>query len=132
MFFEGALRAAGLGFDYEAFSVRVAEGELPQLLGKLDALPPARIVAMRRAALRVRDYFVYKDMFNPSRDNRAALLSEGRRGQYAFLLLALALEDRARSLGKLPRARPEDTHRHAQMLDTQAADAGVRVAVEEA
>jgi hypothetical protein len=141
MFLEGALGAAGLGFDYEAFSVRVAEGELDKLLDKLGALPPDRVVAMRRAVLRVRDYFVYKvplaeqprssrhdtpapstispssqDMYNPSRDNRAALLGEGQRGQDAFLLLALALEERARSLGKLPRASADDAQRHARML----------------
>ena len=50
----------------------------------------------------VRDYFVYKDMFNPNAQERAELIQAGRPGQDAFLLLALALEARARALGKLP------------------------------
>ncbi len=51
--------------------------------------------------MQVRDYFVYKDAYAPYTYQRKALLETGRRGQDAFLLLALALEARARSLGKL-------------------------------
>ena len=63
---------------------------------------------MRRNVLLLRDYFVYKDMYNPSAKWRRQLLSGiGRPGQDAFLLLALALEARARALGRL-RASGED------------------------
>ena len=61
---------------------------------------------MRRVVLWVRDYFVYKDMYNPNPKERADLLSGGRAGQDAFLLLALALEARARALGRLPASGP--------------------------
>ena len=57
---------------------------------------------MRQAVLWLRDYFVYKDMFNPDAAERARLMGLGRPGQDAFLLLALHLEQRARALGRLP------------------------------
>ena len=43
MFFEGAFEAAGLGFDYADFSVRIAERDLPDLVTTLRAIPPARV-----------------------------------------------------------------------------------------
>ena len=101
MFFEGAFGLAGLPLDYANFSVRLAEAELPQLVQRLRAIPPAAVAAMQRAVLWVRDYFVYKDMYNPNADDRAELLASGRRGQDAFLLLTKALEARARALGRL-------------------------------
>ena len=55
MFFEGAFHASGLEIDYADFSVRVREADLRQLMSILRAVPPARIVKMRRAALWVRD-----------------------------------------------------------------------------
>ena len=101
MFFEGALAAVGANIDYANFSVRLAEAELPRLVQRLRAIPPAAVAAMQRAVLWVRDYFVYKDMYNPNADDRAELLASGRRGQDAFLLLTKALEARARALGRL-------------------------------
>lgn len=49
----------------------------------------------------MRDYFVYKDMYTPNAEERAALVGAGRPRQDAFLLLALALEAKARDLGVL-------------------------------
>ena len=86
---------------YANFSIRLAEAELPLLVQKLKQVPPAQIARLRAAALWVRDYFIYKDMYNPSAGNRKELLGIGRPRQDAFLLLALALEARARNLGKL-------------------------------
>ena len=100
MFFEGALGAAGLP-DYDAFSVRIHESQLHTLLPVLDAISAPRVSAMRAAGRRVRDYFVYKDMYNPDAADRAALLSSGERGADAFGMIARALERRARRLGKL-------------------------------
>ena len=117
MFLEGAFDAAGLSFDYEAFSVRVPEDAIPTMLSRLDAIPPAKVVEMRRAVLRVRDYFVYKDMYNPDAQDRRVLLREGQQGQDAFLLIALTLEERARRLGKLPADTPADVTRRKRMLD---------------
>ncbi len=117
MFLEGAFDAAGLSFDYEAFSVRVPEDAIPTMLSRLDAIPPAKVVEMRRAVLRVRDYFVYKDMYNPDAQDRRVLLREGQQGQDAFLLIALTLEERARRLGKLPADTPTDVARRKRMLD---------------
>ena len=51
--------------------------------------------------LLLRDYLIYKDMYNPDSADRKELLQIGRQGQDAFLLLSLALEARARGLGKL-------------------------------
>ncbi|KAL3929510.1 MAG: hypothetical protein SGPRY_001931 [Prymnesium sp.] len=101
MFFEGAFEKLQLGLTYHDFSVRVAEKDLPSLVQILRSIPPGRISSMRSNVLLVRDYFVYKDMYNPSAQNRRKLLSHGRQGQDAFLLLALALETRARALGRL-------------------------------
>ena len=67
------------------------------------APPASPIVAeMRARVLLVRDYFVYKDMYSPDADERRELLKAGRPNQDAFLLLAMALEARARDLGRLP------------------------------
>ena len=115
MFFEGAFHAAGLPLDYRNFSVRVAEQQLPRLVTRLRAVPPAAVAALQRNALWVRDYFVYKDMYNPDAANRRRLLGSGRVGQDAFLLLAKALEARARALGhlKAPEAPPPVEERAA-------------------
>ena len=80
----------------------------------LRAVPPAKVAAMQRAVLWVRDYFVYKDVYNPDAANRRRLLASGRPGQDAFLLLVKALEARARGLGRLHGA-PADA-RHASGL----------------
>ena len=102
MFLEGAFTDAGLpSFDYASFSLRLMEADLPRLVKVLRAVPAARIQELRRAALWARDYFVYKDMYNPSASSRTELLAAGRPRQDAFLLITLALEGRARSLGKL-------------------------------
>ena len=77
-------------------------------------LAHARLV--RRAVLWVRDYFIYKDMYNPSASHRAELLGTGRKNQDAFLLLALALEGRARALGKL-KDGPGWRERNLKLLD---------------
>jgi len=115
MFFEGAFTEAGLPLDYANFSLRFGEAELPQLVKRLRAISPERILELRRAALWVRDYFVYKDMYNPSASRRADLLATGRQRQDAFLLLALALEGRARALGKL-RDTPDWRERNLRLL----------------
>jgi hypothetical protein len=116
MFFEGAFAAAGLPMDYANFSVRIAEAELHNLVPILKAVPPARVRRMRRVVLWLRDYFVYKDMYNPSPTSRRQLLASGREGQDAFLLLTLALEARARALGRLPRDRSAWQPRSQLML----------------
>ena len=102
MFLEGFFKAAGLPIDYDDFSVRLLEADLPDLVARLKAVPRRRIARMRRVVLWVRDYFIYKDMYNPNAKERAELTGAGRPGQDAFLLTALALEARARELGRLP------------------------------
>ena len=77
MFFEGSLRDAGEP-DYDQFSVRIPESQLSSLLVVLDAISPERVAAMQEAVLRVRDYFVYKDMYTPDASSRAHLLGLGR------------------------------------------------------
>lgn len=114
MFFEGSFAAAGLPLDYSNFSVRLAEADLPRLVQVLRAVPQHMVLRMRRAVLWVRDYFIYKDMYNPDEGSRAQLLGHGRPGQDAFLLLALNLEARARALGRLP-GRVESRGRAAGM-----------------
>ena len=74
MFFEGAVAAAGLGFDYSDFSVRIAEDGLRSLVTVLKAIPQSRVAEMRARVLLVRDYFVYKDMYSPDADERRELL----------------------------------------------------------
>jgi len=101
MFFEGAFAESGLDFDYSAFSIRLAEADLPEMVNILLAVPAAKVLAMRRNVLKVRDYFIYKDMYNPDRFERSKLLAAGRAGQDGFLMLTLALEARARRLGVL-------------------------------
>lgn len=103
MFFEGAFEIAGMGIDYDDFSVRVAEADLLNLAKILKAIPQERVRTLHANTLIVRDYFVYKDMYNPNIHIRRKLLKEGRAKQDAFLLLTLNLEARARDLGKLPR-----------------------------
>ena len=120
MFFEGAFHAAGLPLDYRNFSVRVAEQQLPRLVTRLRAVPPAAVAALQRNALWVRDYFVYKDMYNPSAKYRKELLNAGRPEQDAFLLLTLALEHRARKLGRL--REPEKVWRGRNLRLLGAAD----------
>ena len=116
MFLEGAFTEAGLpGFDYASFSLRLMEADLPDLVKVLRAVPRRRIEELRRAVLWARDYFVYKDMYNPSASSRAELLSAGRPRQDAFLLIALALEGRARALGKLVDV-PEWRQRNRELL----------------
>ena len=66
MFFEGAFSLAGAPeLEYSSFSLRLPEAELPRVLEALDAVPAPRLRAMQAAALRVRDYFVYKDVYAP-------------------------------------------------------------------
>ena len=120
MFLEGAFTEAGLPLDYASFSLRLMESDLPRLVKVLRAVPPARIRELRRAALWARDYFVYKDMYNPSASSRTELLGAGRPGQDAFLLITLALEGRARSLGKLIDA-PDWRQRNLKLLGWGAA-----------
>ena len=43
MFFETAFQATSLGFDYEAFSIRLNESELPHLLQRLEAVPRRQV-----------------------------------------------------------------------------------------
>ena len=124
MFFESVFSAVGLDVDYDDFSVRVGEGELPLLVQRLKAIPNERRVAMRRLVLRLRDYFVYKDMYNPDVRDRKELLSLGRPRQDAFLLLVLGLEARARQLGKLPADRSAWHARAQRMLGTDGGPAG--------
>jgi hypothetical protein len=121
MFLESAFHDAGLPFDYADFSIRLAEAELPDLVKVLRAVPPAAVERMRKLVLWVRDYFIYKDMYNPSAPSRRELTSAGRPGQDAFLLITLALEARARALGKL--IEPDTTWRarNAALLDAQGA-----------
>eukprot|EP00966_Prymnesium_polylepis_P141305 3263475-Prymnesium_polylepis.1 len=107
MFFEGAFAAVGFNFDYEAFSVRIAEAEQHTMVERLAAIPRRQVARMQRLVLRVRDYFVYKDMYNPDRRDRRALLQAGRSGHDAFLLLAKALEAKARAIGvRVPPSSP--------------------------
>lgn len=117
MFMEGAFAAAGLPIDYADFSVRLLEAELPLLVRKLRAISAAEIVRMRRRVLWVRDYFVYKDMYQPDADERRELLEAGRPGQDAFLLLTLALEARARALDRLPEPEAVWRERNRRLLD---------------
>ena len=120
MFFEGAFAAAGLPVDYANFSVRLAENNLHNLVDVLKAISPKEIRRMRRNVLWLRDYFVYKDMYNPSAKYRKELLNAGRPEQDAFLLLTLALEHRARKLGRL--REPEKVWRGRNLLLLGAAD----------
>ena len=90
--------------------MRVPEVQLPSLVAILRAVPPAKLAAMQRAVLWVRDYFVYKDMYNPDAANRCRLLASGRPDQDAFLLLTKALEARARGLGRLGGVSADERH----------------------
>jgi len=118
MFFEGAFSLAGAPeLEYSSFSLRLPEAELPRVLEALDAVAAPRLRAMQAAALRVRDYFVYKDVYAPYRYERKALLATGRPRQDGFLLLALALEARARQLGKLPPQTEEGRRRNRALLE---------------
>ena len=103
MFFQGAFSEAGMDIEYEDFSVRVPEKDVLKLADILSAIPLERVQRLHKNTLIARDYFVYKDMYNPNRHIRKKLLEEGRPHQDAFLLLTLNLEARARALGKLPR-----------------------------
>ena len=83
------------------FSVRLNESELPLLLTRLEVISRRDVLRMQRFVLRARDYFVYKDMYNPDARERHALLSSGHAGHDAFLLLTKALEAKARRLGRI-------------------------------
>lgn len=83
------------GIDYDDFSVRIPEAQLPRLLEHLSSIPADRVDRMHKATLQVRDFFVYKDMYNPDVADRRQLLQSGRPGRDAFLLLTAALEARA-------------------------------------
>ena len=99
MFFEGAFSLAGAPeLEYSSFSLRLPEAELPRVLEALDAVTAPRLRAMQAAALRVRDYFVYKDMYNPDVEDRKQLLETGARGRDAFWLIARSLLVRARAV----------------------------------
>eukprot|EP00965_Chrysotila_dentata_P092671 3058912-Pleurochrysis_carterae.AAC.1 len=119
MFFEGQFSAAGLDLDYSdfsvrrhacrflkqrvlnsltaAFAVRIAEKDLPQMVQRLKAISTPRVRQMQRNVRAVADFFVYKDMYNPSRKDRHWLLQKGEPHD-AFYLIAKALERRASQL----------------------------------
>lgn len=99
-----------------------ANASLPQIL---DAVPPAQLRALQQAALRVRDYFVYKDLYSPYRYARKDLLDRGREGQDALLLFALALEARARQLHKMPPTSAETVARNRRLLGLGLAGLGL-------
>lgn len=126
MFFEGSFAAAGLPFDYANFSLRLPEVELPRLLQHIDAVPPARLASMQRAVHAARDYFVYKDVYSPYKYHRRDFLGAGREGQDAFLLLTLALEARARALGKLPGDETRWRARNRALLGLEVEAKGAR------
>jgi len=128
MFFEGAFGASGMGFDYADFSVRIAEAQLHTLVDVLAAIPKKRVLQLRRVVMHVRDYFIYKDMYNPSKEHRARLLRLGRPKQDAFLLLALGLEAKARALGKLSERGSEWRSRNRALLRVDELHKGVRLA----
>jgi len=86
------------GLDYPDFSVRIREAELPRMVEILMAIPASRVAQLQRAGLRVRDFFVYKDMYNPNQADRQALLASGVPGHDAFVLIIAALESRALKL----------------------------------
>ena len=120
MFFEGIFDLVGAGMDYSDFSLRVPESELPRLLEHLDAVSPARLAKLQTAVIRARDYFVYKDVWSRYRYMRAEIMSRGRAGQDAFLMLALGLEARARRLGALlPRKEMQHRRLQLQLTHTQ-------------
>ena len=121
MFWESALAEVGLGVDYADFSLRLPEVRLPQLIMTLRAVSAARVRSMRALCMKLRDYFIYKDMYNPEAAHRMQLLATGRRGQDGFLLLALALEARARSLGKLPADDASWLPRNRRLLGVEVA-----------
>lgn len=107
MFFEGVFKAAGFGFDYEDFSVRIAEAEQHKMLDRLSAISLQKIGRMQQLILRIRDFFVYKDMYNPNSPDRHSLLGMGQPGYDAFLLLTKALEVKARATGiDIPISKP--------------------------
>mmetsp|Transcript_22789 Transcript_22789/g.69724 ORF Transcript_22789/g.69724 Transcript_22789/m.69724 type:complete len:121 (+) Transcript_22789:2478-2840(+) len=117
MFNEGAFELVGAPeLDFDQFSVRIVEAQLPELLQILDAVPLHQLRKMQEATLRVRDYFVYKDIFSPYRYMRNGLLSKGLEGQDALLLLALSLEARARDVGKLGRMTTDVRARNRRLL----------------
>ncbi|KAL1519387.1 hypothetical protein AB1Y20_022912 [Prymnesium parvum] len=101
MFFEGIFSLVGAKLDYADFSIRVPEGDLPRLLEYLDSVSHEQLMRYQRNVLWVRDYYVYKDLWSSYRFVRKELMSRGRAGQDAFLMLALALEGRARTIGTL-------------------------------
>ena len=78
----------------------------------------------------VRDYFVYKDLWSSYRYMRHEVMSRGRVGHDAFLMLALGLEGRARQMGAfspLHGARSGTRLTHAQWLARNQELLGVRL-----
>ena len=61
-----------------AWHLRPYHSQLPSLVQRLRAVPADKIVRMRGLVLWARDYFVYKDMFNPNANLRRELLASGR------------------------------------------------------
>lgn len=107
MFLEGVFETAGMGFDYQNFSIRIPEAEQHELVKRLSEIPTRRVLKMQRLVGRVRDYFVYKDMYNPNTLDRRRLLSLGRSDHDAFLMIIKGLEARARAIGvRVPPSAP--------------------------
>ena len=101
MFFEGVFDLVGAELGYPDFSIRLRESELPRLLDHLDAISPLQLRRYQRNILLVRDYFIYKDLWTVRPHIRTELVGRGAAGQDAFLMLALALEGKARQIGAL-------------------------------
>ena len=122
MFFEGIFRRVGAKLDYDDFSIRIPERELPNLMEHLDGITPAMLAKYQRNVLWVRDYFVYKDVWSSYRYVRKDLMGRGRAGHDAFLMLALGLEARAHQIGALgpSSARSFESAYHAQLARNQA------------
>ena len=95
MFFEGAFAAAG-----SASTTPTSRCGSPRTaaLARHDAQGDPAISRRRDARARAprARLLVYKDMYSPDADERRELLKAGRPNQDAFLLLAMALEARAR------------------------------------
>ena len=80
MFFEGIFNLVGAELDYDDFSIRIPEHELPRLLEHLDEVTPAQFAKYQRNVLWVRDYFVYKELWSTCRYMRKELMGRGRAG----------------------------------------------------
>jgi len=71
---------------------------------------------MQKTLHLARDYFVWKEVYSPYRYHRKDFLAAGRPGQDAFLLLTLALEAKARALGRLPGDEGRWQYRNRELL----------------